>query len=1285
MTHFPRARTVGTLCLGTVLLGVGCTQSNTEEDGEPFPFPDKAEGNAKPSAADGDFPRPSFGPLARKTLSAPPPPDYPALALPVRPADTPTSHALRRDLLTSASDETLMAAPPPASPKQSPPEQAQPQTPQPAPILLAANDVPGADQTPLADEAENVPGPEALATDQTEPDVSPEPEPEPDQPSAEVPVEGDDKALSPAPDQPEVTAARTAAQPVAAAASIDIFAKLFASGSTQTAPLPSAPEAAESDAQPVSEPDLAEPRRRTIPARADTEASSAQEPAASEAPPSAKSAAKPLSLAAIVPPPRAPVRMVTTELPSVDPQPATPANDIGANTSPKTGPKIEPGSRSSGPATASTVSLPRSLDDLATTSFAPAPRTATTLGLGAKPASTPAPLPPTQTAQLGPDRGASGAVSAGPPTLTYQDELILELRVKGVDASDTILAYGTRSGIYLPVGTLARILDLAITVSDEGNYASGWVLDPKRTLAIDLTRSRLTVSGKELALARNAAVAFDGELFLLADKIQDFLPVKVEIDLRGQVVTLETLEPFPFEERMKREAERRRLASRAGPRDKARFPRQETPWLLASPPTADLEIRAVSDNTFGPRVEVETQLAGDLGFLTAQGFVSADSKNGLTASLITLGRQDPDGNLLGPLSATAFSVGDISTVSLPLGLRSVTGRGFAATNTPAEAVSVFEQIDLRGVLPDGYEVELYRNDILIGSTREAVNGRYEFLQVPVDFGLNIFRLVFFGPQGQRSEEVRRISVGDGRLPEGKLVYRFGVAQKDENVLGVRPPNFVPPRDRGNWRASAELAYGVSPGLTAVLSGGWFEPLGQPDRWLASAGFRTGLGGFAIKTDFAAQSGNAFALSGGFGGQVGGSAFTATHTEFSGDFIDETATIGSGRLRRSSELDFNTSLSFGGATGGFTVPITARLRHAEAPDGRTQSDATMRTSVRLAGMLASNTLEFNRISDPALSAQSRVFGNFDLATIGRRKTRGRVSLGYRVTPDPDITSASLELDHTIDQDTAIRGSVGYAFETRSTQVGLSAVRDFDRFRLALDGTYGLRDRNYSVGLRLGVSIGHDPLRGGFFIARPGLSSGGAASVRAFRDLDGDGVFGAGDMPLPDVDILAFNQSVPTGANGVARLDRLGSGKAVSLQVDSASLPDIDLAPATEGIEIVPRPGRIHKAEFPIIALSEVEGTLLFEQNGANKGVSGVRLILRDSAGKDVGFAKTELDGYFFFERVRPGTYTVGLDPEQSRRLNLCARTIPSITVRHEADLFRADLAIGVCETNGAAAP
>ncbi len=126
-----------------------------------------------------------------------------------------------------------------------------------------------------------------------------------------------------------------------------------------------------------------------------------------------------------------------------------------------------------------------------------------------------------------------------------------------------------------------------------------------------------------------------------------------------------------------------------------------------------------------------------------------------------------------------------------------------------------------------------------------------------------------------------------------------------------------------------------------------------------------------------------------------------------------------------------------------------------------------------------------------------------------------------------------------------------------------------------------------------------------------------------------------------------------------------------------MPDIDLAPAVEGIEIVPRPGRIHSAEFPIVALSEVEGTVSFNQGATAKGVSGVRLKLQDASGKDVSFAKTEIDGYFFFERIKPGTYTLRLDADQAKRLNLCAAQDYTVSVGFEPDIIKTDVAIRQC--------
>ncbi|WP_155806033.1 hypothetical protein [Erythrobacter litoralis] len=867
-------------------------------------------------------------------------------------------------------------------------------------------------------------------------------------------------------------------------------------------------------------------------------------------------------------------------------------------------------------------------------------------------------------------------VSAESPIFSYQDELILEVQVKGSDGSDAIIAYGTQQGIYLPLGTLVRILDLAVRISDGGRYAFGWVLREDRVLGIDLRQNILTWEGEERPIGPAFAVAFEDEMYLRAEDLARFIPVKIRTDLRSQAVLVETLEKFPFQERAERERNRARLAGGvAAPMEE--WPRVTTPYLPASIPSADVELRAVSDSTRGERLEGDLLLGGDLAFLTAQGFFSADTRDGLVSSLVELGRRDPDGALLGPLQATEFALGDVSNPAMPLGLRSVAGRGFSVTNAPLELVSAFDRIDLRGVLQDGYEVELYRNDILVGSTADRVNGRYEFLQVPVDFGLNVFRLVFYGPQGQRYEEVRSLSVGDGRLSKGQVVYRVGAVQKDQNLLGVRDPQFIPPTDFGDWRAVAEVGYGISSSLTGVISGASYQN-GADDRWTATAGLRSGIGRFALRGDVAAADGGAYAFSGGIGGQLGRSAFTLTHVEYSGPFRDETRTANIGFLDRATELDVNTGIVIGNDVSGLNIPITARLRHFEFASGRKQSSASVRASTRIPGALVSNTFEYVRTSGPGFNAFSQLVGNFDLATFGRSKTRARASLAYSLVPDLDILSASVDVDHRIDDRMAVSGSLGYVFGSRSTSVSASVRRDFDRFSLSLDGNYAFDTKAHAVGLRLGLSFGRDPITGRFFTSRESLAGSGTASIRAFRDLDADGVYGPKDEPMPEIGFAAFNSTASTDTDGVARLRGLGNGRPVSVRIDEGTLPDITLATTQPGVEIVPRAGRIQQIDVPIVEMSEVEGTVTIAQGGKQRSVSGVRLLLKDSEGQTAASAKSEVDGYYFFERVLPGNYSVALDAGQARRLGICFAQDYEITVEEQGSVVVEDLTVAPCD-------
>lgn len=879
--------------------------------------------------------------------------------------------------------------------------------------------------------------------------------------------------------------------------------------------------------------------------------------------------------------------------------------------------------------------------------------------------------PPAQLA--GGDGSLAGAGAA--VTLSSDDELILQIETQAGETGDTLVGYGTRAGVYLPLGGLARFLEVGIAISDEGQYASGWVIDEKHTLVINLREGTMLLGGKPVPLARGDAVAFEGELYLRADRLPALFPLTLTVNQRAQTVAIRTLQPFPFEQRFEREKAREKLAGRGTGGEAPKWPREATPWAALSFPVTDVETRLVSDSALGPRAETDLRLAGDLAFMTARVFASTSSIYGLTAARVELGRQDPDARLLGPLRASAFSFGDVSTANLPMGLRGTAGRGATLTNGALSQVSVFDKVDFRGELPNGNEVELYRNNTLIASTRTPVNGRYEFLQVPVDFGLNVFRLVFYGPQGQRREEVRRISVGDGRLGKGEFTYTVGAAQKDINLLGVRQPNFLPGPDYGHWRASAQVQYGVSTQLTATASAAWFET-GGGARTLLSGGLRAGLGGMAVKLDAGFETavrggGAGQALELGLGGKLAGFSYALTHAEYRGHFSDEVRAFTADDLTRATEANVTGTVDLGWLHRNLTLPVSARFRRIAFADGHVQTDGSVASSLPVAGTILSSRLEYASSAIPGTNTFRGLTGSFDLATLGRSRTRYRATLDYGLLPRARINAASFEVDHAFDDDTRLRAGIGRTFVGSQTTFALSGLRQFRSFSLAFAGNYTVPSKIYDVQLRLGVSFGRNPLTGRLFTARPGLAGQGAIAIRAFEDADGNRRYGPGERLLPKVEFGNGVQNGTTGTDGTAFIGAIGDGVRTTIRLDTDTLPDIDLAPVTPAIEVVPRAGRIHVSDFAIVALSEIEGTARFAgPSGRERGVSGLVLLLHDVAtGRQVARIRTESDGFFSFEAVRPGKYRIDLDPGQAQSLRLRKTSENEITIGARHSLVR----------------
>lgn len=866
----------------------------------------------------------------------------------------------------------------------------------------------------------------------------------------------------------------------------------------------------------------------------------------------------------------------------------------------------------------------------------------------------------------------TSGIAAAPAPLTGfsdDDELILELTTPRRELSGTIIAYNRGGVPYLPLGEIARLLDLAVTVSDGGRYAAGWVLDPARTVTLNLRDGTLTVAGETRKLAPDDAAAFDGELYLRADRFADLFPLTLTPNLRAQTVTLQTRVPFPFEERLARETARDQLQSRQGRRDGHGLPRVATPWRLADVPLLDSELRLASDTNRGTRAEADLHLAGDLAWLTARSFLSLDTRGGLTAARLELGRRDPDGALLGPLGATAFGLGDVTSTPLAMGPASVAGRGAYIGNAPLERASVFDRIELRGDMPAGFEAELYRNNVLIDTATRPEGGQYRFLNVPVEFGLNLFRVVLYGPQGQRREIVRQVSVGDGRLGPGELVYSASAVQKNRSLFDLQGRDYIQGPDDGALRTAAEVQYGFTGGLTGTLGGAVYDRFGTR-HWLATGGLRTGFAGFAVKLDLGLGDGASRALGLGVARKLGGFSVTLNHAEYGGRFVDEVRSFSDQPLRRATELTINGALALGGEGSALRIPVNGLARNVVYADGRQVLAASLTQTVPLARALQlSNLVEFNRTSQPLFGTTTQLRGSFDLTTLSRRSFQLRAGLGYTLAPTAQITAAALQVDRRIGVNTTLSASAGHTFQAGQNRFGLAAIRRFERFSLALDGAWSSRPNQYAAMLRLSFSLGRNPLDGRLFMAQPGLAGGGAVALHAFRDLDGDGRYTPGEPPLPEVRFFAGSENRATDADGRVLLGRLGDGPRTSVRIDADSLPDINLAPATAGIELAPRAGRIHVAEFAVRALGELDGTALFRTAAGEKGVSGVVVLLRDPTGKIAARTRTGADGAFWFEKLTPGRYAVTLDAAQSERLGVRLAVPVTVMVGNDGEASR----------------
>lgn len=867
-------------------------------------------------------------------------------------------------------------------------------------------------------------------------------------------------------------------------------------------------------------------------------------------------------------------------------------------------------------------------------------------------------------AELHPPASLTAAAPSSP--LNDRDLLLYSVALDQLTLTDALAAYGDPNDPLIPVGELSRLLDLDIDVSPAEGRITGNLGEERASLIIDARSGLARLRGNAIPLRPTDIAASNSDIYIRASALERIMPVKFDISGEALAITLRATEKLPIQARLERIARLRQLGQ---PADGEPAMLVRSPYKLFSPPSFDVAAELGRDTRrlrpFASRYDL--RFAGDLLYANLQGYVGSDDAGRPQTARFLIERRSADGGL--PLGATRISGGDVFTPALPIGIRSVGGRGISFTTVPLETASVFNTIDLRGELPLGFDVELYVNDVLRSGERTPVNGRYEFLAVPLSRGVNVIRIVTYGPRGERSEIVRVINVGGGQLRKGESQFEFGLVDQGRDVVEFNPSSA--PSTSGvvssGLRFAGTAAYGLTRGTTLVGGAAVYPSIVDDHRALATLGIRSSIAGFAIRADGAADSAGGRAIGFGAAGQPFGVSMTLDDTEYRGGFVDETINILSPDrdLLRHSALTLDFALP---PIAGRRIPLTLRGTRDEFVDGGDRWIASARASASIFDALVSAGLDYQRTTVENGKLDERLVGNVSASKFIDYKWQVRSAVDFDLRPASKVRAASLTADRNFSDRFSFRLGLGQAFaDNHETSGQLGGVYRLPFGELTFAGDFGLHNRDWGMSMRFAFGSLFNPASGRYVMSPPGAASSGSAVVEAYVDRDGDGRLGLGDEPAKGVLVQGGRTDVTTDESGRALITGVGAGPSAMLSLSTKDIPLMYVRDTPSRVKFAPRPGEVVKIPYAIQPVGEVYARFVTNAaSGASVGLSALRVRL-SKANKEPILGVTEYDGSVVFSDVPPGTYTIELDPAQAEKLRMVLQQTAAVQVKPDTSV------------------
>lgn len=805
--------------------------------------------------------------------------------------------------------------------------------------------------------------------------------------------------------------------------------------------------------------------------------------------------------------------------------------------------------------------------------------------------------------------------------------------------------YSVKRGprLLMSLSDFSGATGLAITVNPAEGTASGWFLRSDRKFSLDAKKGQVITQGETLKINPADVDAEGTDILVSTEALEKWFNINFDYDFANLTVRILTAEVFPAESAFVRAKKK----GRGNVYDTVpKLPYQPEPYAMLSQPYADtnINLRTIRspDRPANNLALWSTVLSGDVAGLNAQGFISGTDRDPyIESARVTLGKQDVNGELLGPLHATSYQIGDVASVSQPLIGGGAQELGVAVSSKPLFTTTE-TSTQIRGNAQPGWDVELYRNDSYIDIRHIENDGQYNFENIDLVEGDNDFKLIFYSPQGETREEHKHIGVNPTAVRANTSNYAVSLTQNGTNLWESTETDFP---GKGAPRISAEYEQGIA-GLGTVSFGARANSDNGTYRALARAGLATYVYGTFLNADVGLDPAR----------QSVSSLLTARHNFNRQSLLLQYALNSPNYNAASAEFGANvrqflrTNLS-GPLVGDFLVfdrtNYNLNASYTDLYSGGSLSSLGGSLSTSIGSALLTGGITYDHDKSPDGLISERAASNFGVRGFALGGT-WRISTEFENLPEEKFTRGQAEYYHPIGENIDVSTKVEYEPAEELTTGSLGLNWRTSKATISPSVQYDT-EQNMRANVNVHFGLGADPYTNQYKMYNKYLSSTGGVAALIYMDNNGDGVYNAGDELLPDVRINAVQEHrfATSDEKGIAFIPNLEQNRLTDVILDTTTLQDSYSVSLFEGVSIRPHPGKVTKLEFPIVVAGEMDGQADFvDKNGNRQSAHNLDISLVAPDGKVEKTTAAAYDGYWSISTIRPGFYYLTVEADNS---------------------------------------